>query len=155
MPPIVVMEGNDLVVYATLALACHQLEAVDVNDGVYEAFDSEGRPLRLLTHGIVVSAELAPNSTPSPEELERRLRRHIHEIGPARAGITRPEDAALPVMLEALSRFHRHNERAAKPDPIWVRMLSRRGIRIELVAIVVTIGLVLLVTALAAAIHPQ
>jgi hypothetical protein len=48
-PPIVVAEGNDVSVYRSLADVSRSLEAVDVDDGVYEAWDAPGHRLLLST----------------------------------------------------------------------------------------------------------
>jgi hypothetical protein len=57
-PPIVIFEGDDVVVYTTIAFARRSIEAEDVKDAVYQAFDSEGRALRLVAYGTIVSIEV-------------------------------------------------------------------------------------------------
>jgi hypothetical protein len=49
--PIVIYGDCLCEVYPAIAVACQAVEAIDVNDGLYEAFDSTGSPLLLVTHG--------------------------------------------------------------------------------------------------------
>jgi hypothetical protein len=109
--PIVIVEGRDIEVYPTVAVACLDVEAVDANDGVLEAFDSEGRRLVFQTHGILLSLKAPPDSHPDPAELERRLRSYIQSVGVDRVGITDIQDATLPALLDAVLRFQRGKDR--------------------------------------------
>ena len=106
-PPIVIDEDGYLEVYPTVAMARRAVEGLDVIDGVYDAFDSDGRPLLLVAYGNLVAIELPPESHPDPAELERRLRDFIQSVGAARVGLTNLDDAPLQVMLEALLKFER------------------------------------------------
>lgn len=47
IPPIVIYGDGLCEVYPGIAVACQAVEAIDVNDGLYEAFDSTGSPLLL------------------------------------------------------------------------------------------------------------
>ena len=50
----IVIDGDGFFdVYSTFAEACSWLEAVDVDDGLYEAIDSEGHSLRLQTLSLI------------------------------------------------------------------------------------------------------
>ena len=48
-PPIFVAEGDDVFAFRTIDDAQQALEAIDVEDGVYLAWDSTGRVLALTT----------------------------------------------------------------------------------------------------------
>lgn len=54
-PPLFVFGGHDLSIYDSLGLIEAGLEDVDVEDSVYEAFDSIGRVIRLKATGVVGS----------------------------------------------------------------------------------------------------
>ena len=107
VPPIVTDESGDIEVYPSVASACMELEAIDVLDGAYEAFDSRGYRLRIDAVRDIVSVVLEPGSTPDPLELERRLRRYVDRVGAARVGLSELDSATLPVMLDALLTFFR------------------------------------------------
>lgn len=51
--PIVVVEGGDLAFFSSTAAAEDYLEAIDVEEGVYWAFDADGLPLRLCVVDVV------------------------------------------------------------------------------------------------------
>ncbi len=123
----IVLDGDGLFeVYPTVALARSYVEAEDVNDGVFEAFDSEGRRLLFQTHGNLVWLEVPPDSHPEPAELERRLRRYIQSVGVDRVGITALQDATLPMMLDALLRFQDRKTRNWSLRGILARIGRRR-----------------------------
>ena len=108
IPPIVIYGDGLCEVYPAIAVACQAVEAIDVNDGLYEAFDSTGTPLLLVTHENAVSIEVPLDSTPDPAALGRRLRDYIQDVGADRVGIADLEgDSSLPVMLDALLSFQR------------------------------------------------
>jgi hypothetical protein len=128
--PIVIVEGHDVEVYPTVALACLKVEAEDANDGVLEAFDSEGRRLLFQTHGNLVSLEVPPDSHPDPAELERRLRGYIQSVGVDRVGITDVRDATLPALLDAVLRFQLGEDRETRPRSLrgFLARIGRRRI---------------------------
>lgn len=105
IPPIVIYGDGLCEVYPTIAVACQAVEAIDVNDDLYEAFDSTGSPLLLVTHGNLVSIEVPLDSSPDPVALGRRLKYYIQEVGADRVGVADLDDASLPVMLGALLTF--------------------------------------------------
>lgn len=104
-PPIVIDGDGCFDVYATVAEACSWLEAVDVDDGLYEAFDSEGHPLRLVTDGNIVSIELPTDSIVDSAELEHRIRNYISWVNSIRVRIPIGDDSSISTMLQALLRF--------------------------------------------------
>ena len=104
-PPIVIDGDGFFDVYSTVGDACSWLEAVDVDDGLYEAFDSAGHSLRLFTEGRFVRIELPADSVSDPEGFARRIRSHIRQIGADRVGVADVEDASIPTMLAALQAF--------------------------------------------------
>jgi hypothetical protein len=105
VPPIVIDEHGDIRIYPTVAIACQALEAIDVTNNEFEAFDSDGRALVLLAHENRVFMEVPPNSHPNPAELERRLRRYINALGADRMGVASLHRSPLAVMLQALISF--------------------------------------------------
>jgi len=106
-PPVVIEGDGELTVYSTLGQARSAMESYDVDDGLYQAFDSAGYPLRLSTVGLLVVIELPGDSTPDPDELARRLRSHISDLGTDRVGIDDLAGASVGTMLSALQSFQR------------------------------------------------
>jgi hypothetical protein len=123
-PPILIDEAGYFDIYPSVVVARRAIEAEDVANGVYEAFDSEGRPLLLVAHGNLVSIELSHESLPNVVELERRLRQHIRRVGPARMGITDLDHAPLDLLLEAMARFE-HREDRENRSSSWRGLLRR------------------------------
>ncbi|GAA1211921.1 hypothetical protein [Rhodoglobus aureus] len=105
--PIVIDEEGNLMVYPTVEMACLEMEAIDVVDGVYEAFDGHGRRLKLVAHGEFVSIAVPPDAHPEPAELERRLRKYIDPELAADLGIENVDDASLPALVHALFSYQR------------------------------------------------
>jgi hypothetical protein len=104
-PPILIDGDGFFDVYSTVGEACSWLEAEDVEDGLYEAFDSVGHSLRLFTVGRFVRMDLPTDSDLDPDELARRLRSHIQQIGAHQVGVSNLESASLSTMLVALQSF--------------------------------------------------
>ena len=130
VPPIVIYGDGDCDVFPTVPLACQAVEATDVDDGLYEAFDSQGRALRLVTERNQVFIELPANSVPESAALERRLRDHIGTVGADRVGIVNLRDASLPMLLDALSAFQQGAKRSWSLRDLWSRIRpSHRGRR--------------------------
>lgn len=84
-PPIVVAEGNDVSVFRSIGDAAMCLEAVDVDDGVYQAWDALGHKLVLSTdppHGrtatrrvhVSIAVDAADSSSNLPNLLVALLR---------------------------------------------------------------------------------
>jgi hypothetical protein len=69
--PIFVAEGSDVMVFRDIAAAERKLEAIDVDDGIFEGWDADGRMLEFVTtpaHGelglrAVTVAPKAPGAT--------------------------------------------------------------------------------------------
>lgn len=123
-PPIIVDGDGDFAVHATIDDAISSVEAIDVADGLYEVFDSNGYRLQIAAHGERVSIQLDTASQPDPNGLARRARAHIELLGAGRVDVERPEDAALPVLLDALLRFERDFRERPRRSP-W-KLLSNR-----------------------------
>ena len=119
VPPIVIYGDGDCDVSPTVALACQAVEATDVDDGLYEAFDSQGTALMLVTSRNQVFIELPANSVPEPAALERRLRDHIGTVGADSVGIADLRDASLPVLLDALGTLQQSARRSWSLRDLW------------------------------------
>lgn len=123
-PPIFVNEHGDLGVYATAEDAQHDLEAIDVNNKEYVAYDAEGRLLRLETPGdevLVSLAEPTPNHT---GELEQAIRGFLRRLGDPTS-----EDAAstLATLVAYCRRFINPVEKHVLKQ--FVRELIQEGVR--------------------------
>lgn len=106
-PPIVIDDHGDISLFPTLADAARELEAIDVVESVYEAFDSNGRRLSLAVSEGLVRIWLDPQSVSEPDELLRRLRYFIMRVGPDRIGLDNAETVSLDAAVRALARFFR------------------------------------------------
>lgn len=80
IPPIFVVENGDLNVYALIENAQNDLEAIDVNDGIYAAYDAKGRLLRLETQDNHVIISLAEYKPTHADELEQIVREFLRKI---------------------------------------------------------------------------
>jgi hypothetical protein len=60
IPPIVIDDHGDIAFYPTVEAASIEMEAIDVLDAAYEAFDSHGRRLSLIVDEGLVSIRLDP-----------------------------------------------------------------------------------------------
>jgi hypothetical protein len=83
-PPIVVQKRDGIEVYffEDAATASNHVEAIDVRDGVYVAFDADGLPLDLSAasdRSAVVIAD-SVGRAPEPETVQAMLRRHLAEM---------------------------------------------------------------------------
>ena len=103
VPPIFVFEENDLYICRSLRDVENQLEGPDVQDGVYEAYDSVGHPVLLTAQGVKrgaftvtpgqVAAKLDLSSPPAVERLTQRLK---SSLATADLG----QDQALPDLVQ-------------------------------------------------------
>lgn len=111
LPPIIVDENGDLEVYRDVEDACSALEAIDVLDGVYVAYDSRGYPLSIETSGsIATGMSISPGTTPRPDDLVRRLRHFVESVGSDRVGVDSVESVSLEHLLAALLRFFNRSD---------------------------------------------
>ena len=76
--PIVLLEGNDVTMFATATDLSGYIEAIDVRAGVYYAFDSEGSPLELTVDstGLVHAADRV-GADSEPRKLAEALMRYL------------------------------------------------------------------------------
>ncbi len=120
-PPIVIDGDSDFDVYSTVAEACSSLEPDDLKGGAFQAFDSVGHSLRMFADGHFVRMEVQSDSVPDPEDLARRARSYICEVGTDLIGIADPERASLPTMLTALQMFQLAGPAHKRPG-LWSRL---------------------------------
>lgn len=113
-PSYFVFEGNDLTIFDSLESLCVGLEGVDVEDGVYEAFCSDGRPLELSAHGVRrglfvieigrVSATVR-NGPAEPDRFSQLLRSHLRALS-----VEVEATASLSDLVVASLRIHGHDD---------------------------------------------
>jgi len=111
-PPLVVFDGCDLSLYGSFDELERDLEGIDVEDGVYEAFDAIGGVVRLSATGVergrfrvtigethVDSVEATPTGASRLHEL---LGQHLEAVGrPA------PPDAPLEDLVAQCLVLHK------------------------------------------------
>lgn len=97
--PIIVDENGAAEVYANLKDACSDLEAVDVSNGVYKAFDARGLVLDVRADGSHVRITAPDHARYDHEYLLKQVRRLAQAIGPNRLGGLHIDDASLDLLL--------------------------------------------------------
>lgn len=80
-PPILVAEGWDLKLYASIRDAELDLEPVDVESGIYVGYDSQGRLLKIETRDSAVVLSAAEPSPTHQRQLEELLRGALQQAG--------------------------------------------------------------------------
>jgi hypothetical protein len=97
-PPIVLVDGLDVQFFSSIEAAEGWMEAIDVENGVYHAYDSRGRALVVETKGERVYMAAASEEPPQAHELERLLRDYLrHHL----RDIADDPDNTLPRLLDA------------------------------------------------------
>lgn len=104
-PPIILDENGDILMYASVEDACHKLEAIDVLDGAYMLFDSEGFRLDAEVSGYDVVGMSVVSDEPQRDDLALRLRRFVVAVGPDRIGLPDAESAPLDRLIPAVFSF--------------------------------------------------
>ena len=99
-PPLIIAEGLDLKLYDSVHAAALDLEAIDVQDGIYVGSDSEGRELRLTVRDEKIEISAAEASPGHQRQLAELLRAAL-----AAAGRPVETDAGLPELIEAARIF--------------------------------------------------
>lgn len=88
--PIFVFEGNDLSLFDDFDSLVTGLEGIDVEDGVYQAYDSRGQVVGLKAQGVMRGRFVVEvgtvaiggvNAQPSVQEFEERLRSYLEARG--------------------------------------------------------------------------
>jgi hypothetical protein len=80
--PIIVLENGDLDLFASAEDVDAELEAIDVRDGLFVAYDATGRRLRLEVEGrLGVRVTQDPAGVRDPQPLERALRHYLQACG--------------------------------------------------------------------------
>lgn len=88
-PPIFIAEGHDVMAFRDAAAAELKLEDIDVDDGVYEGWDADGRILQLQTvpaFGHVGARSVRITASDSDVTHSDRLRERLAAILSTSAG---------------------------------------------------------------------
>jgi len=101
-PPVFVIDGLDIGVFASVEEAVLQLEPVDVKQGEYSAYDSEGRLLGLAVDGGKVTAHLVDAQASHADELAGKLRGFLKAMGATTAD---DPECDLRCLVEASRKF--------------------------------------------------
>ncbi len=80
-PPIFILEGHDAAIFESVEQAQSHLEPIDVKHGVNDAYDGQGRRLRISTDGRDIVIELAEEEPSDFSSLEAELRAHLVRRG--------------------------------------------------------------------------
>lgn len=92
--PIVVAEGDDVILFASPCEAEQYLEPVDVDSNAYVAYDAQGRSLQIVTDGHTVTLALAEENPNHAHELKEALLRTLRFLG------RNPDSDDLDTLLE-------------------------------------------------------
>jgi hypothetical protein len=79
-PPIILVDGLDVQLFSSPQAVEGYVEAIDIRDKVYRAFDSIGRQLTLEVHGDRVRLTPTEASAQHEAELQRLLRAALRHI---------------------------------------------------------------------------
>lgn len=107
--PIFIFEDEDCSCFENLQDAARGLEAIDVIENIFEAYDSEGRLLKLTAKDEfdTVKISLAEDSSSHQDELKEKLilaLKYFHEIGKL-DNIDWLEDAMLEDLVNEIVKF--------------------------------------------------
>lgn len=86
-PPIVVIEGDDVGVYPSQGAMSRHVEPIDVRDGIFEFYDSEGCLLRAVIDDDQRVQLVRCASACDPDELRRKISAYVRAVGLERIGI--------------------------------------------------------------------
>lgn len=103
--PIIADDRGDISVYPSVIDACIEMEAIDVDDDVYEVFDGRGYPLTLETTGEEIRMRIALGTVARPAELLGRLTEFVERVGPENFDVSAIESSTLPELLAAVELF--------------------------------------------------
>jgi hypothetical protein len=98
----VIYENGDIRVFSSAEQARRSLEAIDVRDDLYQAFDATGLKLVLTVESDVVLPFIPGDGSPEPREVADRLRLFISKVGADRYGLQDLQGASLDALLAAL-----------------------------------------------------
>lgn len=115
-PPISVAEGHDITVFNSVGELRDYVEPVDVDDGVYEAWDARGRRIDLYVESEEIELALLPGGADQADQLMKLLTEMIHRVGPERYRQFRSEGASLSELLEVVLDFQEHGS-VNRPAP--------------------------------------
>jgi len=100
--PVVLDDAGDLTAHLSISGARQYVEAIDVEDGAYEAFDATGRRLRVYVDGEVVRMVPANGAEPDEDELRRRLISFFERLSRTRPEWGVASDASLQHLVDRL-----------------------------------------------------
>jgi hypothetical protein len=84
--PFVLVEGHDVQSFPSLDALVSWVEAQDVRDGVYEAFDGEGTAIELTAESDVGPVAAGPGAH-AADRLKAVLVDFVTSVGPAQIGV--------------------------------------------------------------------
>lgn len=101
-PPLIVIEGHDIGIYADVAFTLGDLEAIDVQKETYRVFDAEGRLVKLVAEKNRVVLSTTEEEPQYRLELEAALRGFLIVIGMPKM---LADGMSLPQLLEESARY--------------------------------------------------
>lgn len=107
-PPITIAEGHDINVFESIPGLLDYIEWIDVEDGVYEAWDARGRKIRLYVENEEIKLALIPGEANQANQLMELLKEDIHSVGPERYRLFKSDDVPLSELLEVVLDAKKH-----------------------------------------------
>lgn len=80
IPPIFIIDGHDVAIFASIEEAQLHLEPIDVKNQQCVAFDAEGRLLRIEVEHGRIKAQLEEKESTHRGDLEAALRQYLREL---------------------------------------------------------------------------
>lgn len=124
LPPITTAEGHDIVVFESVHELLDYIEWMDVEDGVYEAWDSLGRKIHLSVENEEIQLAVITGETLQADQLMTLLTKHVHSVGAERFRLFTSDDASLSAMLNVVLDFQKNW--AADQPASWLRRTLRK-----------------------------
>lgn len=107
-PPIITAEGHDINVFESIPELLDYIEWVDVEDGVYEAWDALGRKVHLYVENEEIKLALIRGETDQADQLMTLLTEMIHRVGPERYRLFKSDDVPLSELLDVVLDAEKH-----------------------------------------------
>jgi hypothetical protein len=129
-PPIIVGDDTSVVeIYPSIEAATRRMEAIDVEDGLYRAWDSEG--LVLIPTPLPKNRATLVRSDP-PEYRPDQLRFELEQTAHASRLVRKPREwlgeASISLLIEALIESERAWEARRRERSLMNRLRRRLGL---------------------------
>lgn len=123
-PPITIAEGHDINFFESIHELLGYIEWMDVDDGVYEAWDALGRRIHLYVENEEIKLALIRGEAVQADQLRTLLTEYIHRVGTERFRLFKSDDVSLSELLEVVLDFQK--TWAADRPTSWLTRVLRK-----------------------------